>query len=100
MVTLLFSPASAGPSVFRYSPAEAAAWAEAQGLTVTACAPCPPGKHVFTHVEWHMDAWLLDCAEEAGAFLWKSPVEIRDGFSVPIAFRFCLKLINGKALRD
>lgn len=84
----------------RLSPAEAAAWAEAQGLTVTACAPCPPGKHVFTHVEWHMDAWLLDCAEEAGAFLWKSPVEIRDGFSVPIAFRFCLKLINGKALRD
>ena len=47
-----------------------------------------------------MDAWLLDCAEEAGAFLWKSPAEISDGFSVPTAFRFCLKLINGKALRD
>ena len=78
--------------------AEAAAWAEAQGLTVTACAPCPPGKHVFTHVEWHMDAWLLDCAEEAGDFLWKSPAEISDGFSVPTAFRFCLKLINGKRL--
>ena len=78
--------------------AEAAAWAESQGLTVTVCAPCPPGKHVFTHVEWHMDAWLLDCAEEAGAFLWKSPAEISDGFSVPTAFRFCLKLISGKRL--
>lgn len=82
----------------RLSPAEAVTWAEAQGLTVTACAPCPPGKHVFTHVEWHMDAWLLDCAEEAGAFLWKSPAEISDGFSVPTAFRFCLKLISGKRL--
>ena len=46
-----------------------------------------------------MDAWLLDCAEEAGDFLWQSPAEIKQDFSVPTAFRFCLKLINGKAPR-
>ena len=84
----------------RLSPAEAAAWAEAQGLTVTACVPCPPGKHIFTHVEWHMEAFLLDCAGEGGPFLWKSPAEISGEYSVPTAFRFCMKLINGKALRD
>ena len=81
----------------RLSPAQAAAWAEAQGLTVTSGASGPTGKHVFTHVEWHMDACLLDCAGEAGDFLWKSPSEIRRDFSVPTAFRFCLKLISGKA---
>ena len=81
----------------KLSPAETIAWAEAQGLTVTACTPCPTGKHVFTHVEWHMDAYLLDCAGEAGAFLWQSPQEIKQDFSVPTAFRFCLKLISGKA---
>lgn len=79
----------------RLSPAEAAAWAEAQGLTVTSCTPCPPGKHVFTHVEWHMDAFLLGCAGETGAFLWKSLREIDRDFSIPAAFRFCLKLIAG-----
>lgn len=81
----------------RLSPAEAVAWAEAQGLSVTACTPCPSGKHVFTHVEWHMDAFLLDCTGEAGDFLWKTPAEIQRDFSVPTAFRFCLKLIAGKA---
>ena len=84
----------------RFSAREAQAWAEAQGLTVTACVPCPPGKHIFTHVEWHMEAFLLDCAGEGGPFLWKSPAEISGEYSVPTAFRFCMKLINGKALRD
>ncbi|MGN0983111.1 MAG: A/G-specific adenine glycosylase [Candidatus Limivicinus sp.] len=81
----------------RLSPAEAIAWAEAQGLTVTVCTPCPGGKHIFTHVEWHMDAYLLDCTGETGDFLWQSPQEIKRDFSVPTAFRFCLKLISGKA---
>ena len=80
----------------RLSPPEAAAWAEERGLRVAACTPCPPGKHVFTHVEWHMDAYLLDCVGESGEFFWQSPQDIKRDFSVPTAFRFCLKLISGK----
>ena len=80
----------------RLSPPEAAAWAEERGLRVAACTPCPPGKHVFTHVEWHMDAYLLDCAGESGEFFWQRPEDIKRDFSVPTAFRFCLKLIFGK----
>ena len=83
----------------RFSAQEARAWAKAQGLSVTGCAPCPAGKHIFTHVEWHMEAFLLDCAGEGGPFLWKSPAEISGEYSVPTAFRFCMKLINGKPLR-
>lgn len=79
----------------RLGEAEAAAYAQALGVSVTACAPCVPSTHLFTHVEWRMSAYLLDCAEEAEGFLWKSPEEIQAGFSIPSAFRAYQKLING-----
>ena len=79
----------------KLSAEEAAARAESLGLTVTACAPCAAHTHVFTHVEWHMEAYLLNCAGEGGDFLWKSPEEIARNYSIPTAFRFCLNLISG-----
>lgn len=79
----------------RLSEAEAAAYAGTLGVSVTSCSPCPRKKHIFTHVEWHMSAYLMDCAGEAGDFLWKSPEEIQAGHSIPTAFRFYQKLISG-----
>lgn len=78
----------------RFDAEAAAAYAEALGMTVTGIAPCPRRKHVFTHVEWHMGAYLIDCAAETGDFIWKHPEEIRAAYSVPTAFRFYLKLIS------
>ena len=79
----------------KLSEAEAAAYAGTLGLSVAACAPCPPKKHIFTHVEWQMSAYLADCAGEGEQLLWKSPEEIGQDFSVPTAFRFYLELISG-----
>lgn len=79
----------------RLSEAEATAYAETLGVTVTACVPCTRKKHIFTHVEWHMGAYLMDCAGEGGGFLWKSPEEIRADHSIPTAFRFYQELISG-----
>ena len=78
----------------RLSAEEAAAWAESLGLKVTSCTPCAAHTHVFTHVEWHMGAYLLECAGEGGALLWKSPEEIAREYSLPTAFRFYLKLLT------
>ena len=77
----------------RLSAEEAAARAESLGLKVTSCTPCAAHTHVFTHVEWHMGAYLLECAGEGGALMWKSPEEIAREYSLPTAFRFYLKLL-------
>lgn len=78
----------------RLSQTEAEAYGEALGLSVYACAPCAPQKHIFTHVEWQMSAYLIDCTGENGDLLWKSPEEIRKDYAVPAAFRFYLETIN------
>ena len=77
----------------RLSAEEAAARAESLGLKVTSCTPCAAHTHVFTHVEWHMGAYLLECAGEGGALMWKGTEEIAREYSLPTAFRFYLKLL-------
>ena len=52
-------------------------------------------KHIFTHVEWHMSGFLVDCAREAPFFLWKTPEEIARDYSLPTAFRAFQKKISG-----
>ena len=58
-----------------------------QGARILSCRACTPAKHVFTHVEWQMQGWLLDCAEAWGDFVWASPEEIAGAYSLPTAFR-------------
>ncbi len=43
--------------------------------------------HVFTHVEWDMQCWLLRCAETPDRFVWASPAALRDEYALPTAFR-------------
>lgn len=62
-----------------------------QGAQPLSCAPCGEAKHIFSHVEWHMTGWHVDCGCEAAAFLWKTAEEIRDEYSIPTAFRFYQK---------
>ena len=52
-------------------------------------------KHIFTHVEWHMSGFLIDCARESPYFLWKTPEEIARDYSLPTAFRTFQKKISG-----
>ncbi len=55
--------------------------------------PLGPARHIFTHVEWHMQGWHIPCRREAAAFQWHSAAEIRSSFPIPSAFRFYLKQI-------
>ena len=52
------------------------------------CTPCGEAVHIFTHVEWHMRGYLLDCAAESPDFTWVSAEALREDYSLPTAFRF------------
>ena len=58
------------------------------GCTVRAAGSA---KHIFTHVEWHMTGYILECTEELPVFLWKTPQEIEEAYSLPTAFRYYQK---------
>ena len=57
--------------------------------------PFGRAKHIFTHVEWHMNGFLVDCDSESPFFLWKTPEEISRDYSLPTAFRAFQKKIGG-----
>ena len=44
-------------------------------------------KHIFTHVEWHMAGYFLECGNELPGYVWKTPEEIGEAYSLPTAFR-------------
>ncbi len=47
------------------------------------------GKHVFSHIEWHMNSrvFLLDSSTLPDGFIWASPEELKTAYAVPAAFR-------------
>lgn len=76
------------------SPEEVLAFAAGQGLPVIRIRSCGSAKHIFTHVEWHMTGYLLDCETEAPGFLWRTPEEIRATVPLPTAFRYWQKMLS------
>ena len=51
-------------------------------------------RHVFTHLEWRLPANVIECSEQAGAFTWLAPEEIRKHYSLPTAFRQFLDILE------
>ncbi len=43
--------------------------------------------HIFTHVEWHMRGWRIECPVELPEFVWAAPAELETVYSIPSAFR-------------
>ncbi len=68
----------------RIPPEELEAWV---GTPILRWEPCGEARHVFTHVEWRMRAYLAECESEADGFLWKTPAEIAASYPIPTAFR-------------
>jgi A/G-specific adenine glycosylase len=44
-------------------------------------------KHIFTHVEWHMNGVYLEVQDQVGDYAWLSPDEITQTAALPTAFR-------------
>ena len=51
------------------------------------CAPCGSAVHVFTHIEWHMTGWRIQCQTESGPFVWADDRARQEIYAVPAAFR-------------
>jgi len=67
---------------------ETVAELEKQGAVVLGCEPCGEARHLFTHVEWRMRGYRVDCAREWGDFLWRSPGQIAAEHPIPTALRY------------
>ena len=57
-------------------------------------APCGRARHVFTHVEWRMEGWLLDLRKPLPGLTWETAAEIRSRYSIPTALKAYLALIE------
>lgn len=46
-------------------------------------------KHIFTHIEWHMQYWIVSCEAVAGEnnFTWVTQEQIKTQIALPTAFR-------------
>ena len=55
-----------------------------------------PSKHIFTHKEWHMTAYLVRVDDLAGMgdYVFVEPSEIRDSYPVPSAFAAYLNVVR------
>ena len=64
-------------------------WLERWGLTASSLERAGTGKHIFTHIEWHMTALAgeLDSPELPEGWVWAGRAELVDTYTVPNAFR-------------
>ena len=46
-------------------------------------------KHIFTHIEWHMQYWIVSCeaVAEENNFTWFTQEQIKTQIALPTAFR-------------
>ena len=60
---------------------------EAEGFAPEKLISLGKAKHIFTHLEWHMTGFLVECAEEKEGFVWKSFEEIDASYAIPSALQ-------------
>ncbi|MCR5718920.1 MAG: A/G-specific adenine glycosylase [Oscillospiraceae bacterium] len=48
-------------------------------------------RHIFTHITWEMQGIFIECAEMPPQFLWVTPEELSQKYSLPTAFRCVLE---------
>jgi len=50
-------------------------------------------RHLFTHLEWHMEGYLVEAlhAAEPSRWVWASPKELTTVYPIPSAFRYYLE---------
>ena len=70
-----------------FSPAEAVAWLESQGLRPVELEKILEKKHIFTHIQWNMKGFYMTVAEPGGNFLWLDASAIRENTALPTAYR-------------
>lgn len=79
----------------RLSHKEAKAVSEERfGVSALSVAAWGEATHIFSHVEWHMTGYLLECSEKPPALTWATADELKERYALPSAFRFYLDRIR------
>ena len=60
---------------------------KASGIRVLRLSRSICARHVFTHLEWEMGAWRIDCAEPHSAFRWVTRDALRGEIALPSAWK-------------
>ncbi len=66
---------------------EASALVREWGVESLETAASADAVHIFTHREWHMRSFRLECAEPGGDFRWLAKEEFEREIALPSAFR-------------
>ncbi|MGO5029009.1 A/G-specific adenine glycosylase [Candidatus Agathobaculum pullicola] len=69
----------------------------ARGWQVSRLLSLRPAKHVFTHVEWHMNGYYIDLANQPEELTFVSPSDLRAEYALPSAFRAFLSVLEEEA---
>ena len=74
---------------------EAAAMEAARDLGAAPLSATPIGDaiHIFSHVEWHMSGYLVECDRLPSQLAHATPTEIREEYAIPKAFHAYLTKI-------
>lgn len=76
------------------SPDETRQALAARGWQVSSLLSLRPAKHVFTHVEWHMNGYYIELANQPEELTFVSPSALRAEYALPSAFRAFLSVIE------
>ena len=66
-------------------------WLKEQGIAPKHIKKLPDKKHIFTHIEWHMAAYAVQCPKPVKQYTWASQQELEQHISLPTAFKQFLK---------
>ena len=76
------------------SPDELRAALTEMGWSVRKLLSLRPAKHIFTHVEWHMNGVYVELDTPAPALTFVTPAELRDAYALPSAFRSFVSVLE------
>lgn len=48
-----------------------------------------PARHIFTHIEWQMDSYLIECGQVSADsdFTWITEQDLENEYALPTAFK-------------
>lgn len=69
------------------SPEEAASCLNQWGVPTASLQELGTAKHIFTHVEWRMTAYVAITDQKPDSFSWASRQELENGYALPFAFK-------------
>lgn len=67
---------------------------EKWGVTAKDCVKITDAKHIFTHIEWHMQGYLIEVAEVSEQFVWCERKELQEKYALPSAFKKYVSILQ------